>query len=105
MARKTRFYAQYSNLPPPSTEPIQEQGSQLDLNDYPAEEVLEHRPGKEPMTIKVDDGTNLGELTRRTERLGDVIGAVQRTINQLNQFLIQATGQGIRIIPNPTGPP
>ena len=47
------------------------------------------------MTVAVNDDANLGELTRRTKWLEDVIGAVQMTVNQLNQFLVQATGQGI----------
>ena len=41
-----------------------------------AEEVLEHRLGKEPMVVKADDGAKLGELTRYIEQLKDVIGAV-----------------------------
>ena len=68
------------------------------------EEVPEHRPGKKPMTVAADNGIDLGELTRRTERMEDVIGAVQTTINQLNQFLIRATGQGIQLIPTLVGP-
>ena len=98
-------HAQHSNLPPLSVDPIQEQGCQPDLNEHLAKEASEHRPGKEPMIVEADDGINLWELTRRTERLEDVIGAVQTTINQLNQFLIQATGQGIQLILNPAGPP
>ena len=47
------------------------------------------------MITEVDDKTNLGDLTCRTERLEDVIKAVQTTVNQLNQFLIEAIGQGI----------
>ena len=99
MAKRTRSYAQHSDLPPPSVDPIQEQGGQQDLNNLYAEEVSKHRPGKEPMTVEVDDGANLGELTRCTERLEDVIGAVQTMVIQLNQFLVQATGQGIQLHP------
>ena len=84
MARKTRSHTQHSDLPPPSPNPVQEQGGQQDLNDHHAEEVLEHRLGKEPMTIEADDGANLGELTSRTEQLEDVIRVVQTTVNQLN---------------------
>ena len=104
MARKTRYHAQNSDLPPPSIDPIQEQGVQPDLNDHNAEEVLEHRPRKEPMITEADNDTNLGELTRYNERLEDVIGATQTTVNQLNQCLIQATGQGIQLLPNLVGP-
>ena len=88
MARRTRSHAQHSDLPLASTDPIQEQGKQQDLNNLHAEEVLEHHPGKEPMVVDVDDNANLGELTHHTERLEDVIGAVQMTVNQLNQFLV-----------------
>ena len=56
------------------------------------------------MVVEADDGANLGELMRRTERLENVIGVVQTTVNQLNQFLIQATGQGIQLLPTLTGP-
>ena len=56
------------------------------------------------MITEADDGTNLGELTHCTDQLEDVIGAVQTTVNQLNQFLIQATGQGIQLLPNLAGP-
>ena len=56
------------------------------------------------MVVGVDDDANLGELTRRTERLKDMIGAVQSTVNQLNQFLVQATGQGIQLLPTLVGP-
>ena len=55
------------------------------------------------MIIKVDDKTNLGDFTRHTERLADVIRVVQTTVNQLNQFLIQAIGQGIQLLPNLAG--
>ena len=75
-------------MPPVAIDPVPEQGSQQDLNNLHAEEVPEHRPGKELMTVAVDNDANLGELTRRTERLEDVIRAVQMTINQLNQFLL-----------------
>ena len=95
MVRRTRSHAQHSDLPPPSVDPIQEQGGQQDLNNLHVEEAPEHRPRKEPMVIEADDSANLGELTRRTERLVDMIEAVQTTVNQLNQFLIQATGQVI----------
>ena len=104
MARRTRSHTQQYDLPPPSTDPVQEQGSQQDLNNLHAEEILEHRPGKEPMAVEADDGANLGKLTRRTERLEDVIGAVQTMINQLNQFLVRATGQGILLLPTLVGP-
>ena len=57
------------------------------------------------MIIETDDDTNLGELARRTERLEDMIGAIQTMVNQLNQFLIQATGQGIQLLPNLARPP
>ena len=57
------------------------------------------------MTIKADNGANLGELTRHTELLEDVIAAFQTIVNQLNQFLIQATGQRIQLLPNLVGPP
>ena len=86
MERRTRSHTQHSDLPPPSANPIQEQGNQQDLNSLHTEEVH----GKEPMAI-ADDGANLGELTRHAKLLEEVIGAVQSTINQLNQFLIQAT--------------
>ena len=95
MARRTRSHTQHSDLPPLSVDPIPEQGSQPDLNDHHAEEALKHCPGKKLMIVEANDGTNLGELKCRTERLENVIGAIQTTINQLNQFIIQATGQGI----------
>ena len=88
MARKTRSHAQHSDLPPPSADPVQKPGGQQDLNNLHAEEVQEHRPGKEQMVVEANDGANLRELTCCTERLEDVIGAVQTTVNQLNQFLI-----------------
>ena len=75
------------------------------MNDHHAEEVSEHYPGKEPMIFEADDGANLGELTHHTELLEDVIEAVQTTVNQLNEFLIQATGQGIQLLPNLVGSP
>ena len=81
MARRTRPEAPHSDLP--------------DLNDNHANEVPKHCLGKEQMIIEADDDTNLGEFTRQTERLEDVIEAVQITVNQLNQFLIKDTGQGI----------
>ena len=56
------------------------------------------------MVVEADDGANLGELMRHTELLEDVIGAVQTTVNQLNQFLVQATGQGIQLLPTLAGP-
>ena len=84
MARRTRSHAQHSNLPPPSADPVQEQGGQQDLNNLYAKEVPEHRPGKEPMVVEANDDANLGGLTRRTKRLEDMIGAVQTTVNQLN---------------------
>ena len=57
------------------------------------------------MITEADDDTNLGELTRHTEQLEDVIEAVQTMVNQLNQFLIQAIGQGIQLFSNLAGPP
>ena len=57
------------------------------------------------MIIEVDDGTSLGELTRHTEWLEDVIRVVQTTVSQLTQFLIQVTRQGIQFLPNLAGPP
>ena len=51
------------------------------------------------MVVEANDDANLGELTHRTEWLVDVIGAVQSTVNQLNQFLVQATRQGIQLLP------
>ena len=95
MARRTRSHAQHFDLPPAAVNPFQEQGGQQDLNSLHAEEVPEHRPGKDSMIVAADDDANLGELTRRTERLKDVIRAIQMTVNQLNQFLLRATGQGI----------
>ena len=100
MTRRTRSQAQHSDLPPPPADPTQEQGRQSDLNDNHAEDVPEHRLGKEPMIIEADNGTNLGDLTCCTEQLEDVIGVVQTTVNQLNQFLIQATRQGIQLLIN-----
>ena len=84
MARRTRSHAQHFDAPPAATDPVQEQGGQQDLNNLDTEEVLEHRPGKEPMIVVADEDANLGELTRRIERLEDVIGAIQTTVNQLN---------------------
>ena len=40
------------------------------------------------MTVEANDGANLGELTRHTGRLEDLIGVVQTMVNQLNQFLV-----------------
>ena len=51
------------------------------------------------MVVEANNDANLGELTHRTEWLVDVIGAVQSTVNQLNQFLVQATRQGIQLLP------
>ena len=76
MARRTRSHIQHSDLPPATVDPVQEQGGQQDLNNLHAEEVPEHRPGKEPMAVTADNDANLGQLTRRTELLEDVIGAV-----------------------------
>ena len=98
MARRTKSQAQHFDLPPPSTDPVQEQSGHQDLNNLHAEEVPEHRPGKQPMVIDPNDNCNLGELTYRTELLEDMIGAVQMTVNQLNQFLVRATGQGIQLL-------
>ena len=99
MARRTRCHAQHSNLPPPSADPVQEQGGQQDLNNLYAEEVPEHHPGKEPMVVDADDDANLRELMHRTERLKDMIGAIQTMVNQLNQFLVRVTGQRIQLLP------
>ena len=33
----------------------------------------------------------------------DVIGAVQTTVNQLNQFLLRATGQGVQLLQTAAG--
>ena len=96
MTRRTKSHAQHSDAPPPTAEPIHEQGSQQDMNDLHMKELPKHRLRKEPMTIVPDNGIDLGDLTRRTEWVEDVIGVVQTTINQLNQFLIRATGQGIQ---------
>ena len=52
------------------------------------EELPEHRPGKEPMTFVPDNGIDLGDITRHTERVEDMIGAVQSIVDQLNQFLL-----------------
>ena len=82
MARRTKYQVQHSDLPPSSSDPIQEQGDQPNLNDHHAEEASKHRHGKDPMIVEANDGTNL--LTRCTERLEDVISAVQTTVNQLN---------------------
>ena len=57
------------------------------------------------MITEANDDTNLLELMRRIERLEDMIGAIHTTVNQLNQFLIQATGQRIQLLPNLAGPP
>ena len=80
MAGRTRSHAQHSDLPPPPADPTPKQGRQPDLNNHHAKEVPEHRRGKEPMITEADDDTNLGELTRRTKLLKDVIGAIQTTI-------------------------
>ena len=100
MARRTRSQAQHFGLPPPPADPTQEHDGQPNLNNNCAEEVQEHCPGKKLMITEADDNTNLEELTRRINRLEDMIGTVQTTINQLNQFLIQATRQGIQLFPN-----
>ena len=102
MTRRTRFPAQHSDLPLASVDLVQEQGGQQDLNNLHAEEVPKHRPRKELMAINVDDNANLEELTRCTERLEDVIGAVQTMVNQLNQSLV--LGQGIQLLPTLVGP-
>ena len=104
MAGRTRSHAQHSDLPPLSSDLVQEQGGQQDLNNLHAEEVLKHHPGKESMAVEADNDANLGELTRHTEQLEDVIRAVQTMINQLNEILIQATGQGIQLLPSLAGP-
>ena len=97
-------HAQHSDVQPAIADLIQEQGGQQDLNNLHAEEVPEHRPGKELMTVAADDNANLGELTRRTERPEDMIGAVQTIVNQLNQFILRATGQGIQLLPTTAEP-
>ena len=56
------------------------------------------------MVVATNDDANLGELMRRTERLKDVIEAIHTMVNQLNQFLVRATGQGIQLIPTLAGP-
>ena len=81
MTRRTESYAQHSNLRPRSVDPVQEQGDQPDLNYHCAKKAPEHCLGKESMIIEEDDGTNLGELTRRTELLEDVIRVVQATVD------------------------
>ena len=58
------------------------------MNNLHMEEVPEHRPGKELMAVANDDDAILGELTRRTECLDDVIGAIQTKVNLLNQFFV-----------------
>ena len=84
-------------------EPIPEQGGQQDMNNLHMEEIPEHRLGKEPMAIVDDGDANLGEPTHRTERLEDVIRAVQMTVNLLNQFFVRATEQGIQLTPTLAG--
>ena len=76
MARKTRSHTQHSDLTLAAADPVQEQGGQQDLNNLHAEEVPEHHPGKELITIAANDNANLGELTCRTVRLKDVIGVI-----------------------------
>ena len=97
MARRTRSHTQHSDAPPPAAEPVPKQGGQQDVNKLHVEEVPEHRLGKESMTVAADNGIDLGEIMRRIERMEDVIGAIQTTVNQLNQFLLRATRQGIQL--------
>ena len=104
MTRRTRSHVQQSDLSPAAPDPVQEQGDQQDLNNLHAEEVPEHRPGKEPMVVATNDDANLEELTHHTKWLEDVIGAVQTIVNQLNQFLLRATRQGIQLLPTMAGP-
>ena len=104
MTRRTKSYAQHSDAPPLAAEPIPEQGGQQDMNNLHMEEVPEHRPGKELMIVAADNGIDLGELTHRTEQMEDVIGAIQMTVNQLNQFLLRATGQGVQLLQTAAGP-
>ena len=104
MTRRTRSHAQYSDAPPPIIEPIPKQGGHQNVNDLRMEELPEHRPGKEPMTFVPDNGIDLGDIARRTERVEDMIETVQSTVNQLNQFLLQATGQGIQLFQTTTRP-
>ena len=82
MTRRTRSHAQHSDAPPPATEPIPGQGGQQDVNNLHVEEVPEHCPGKEPMTVALDNGFDLGDLMRRTERVEDVIGVVQTMVKE-----------------------
>ena len=89
MARRTRSHGKHSDLPPVFVDTIQEQGGQQDPNNLYVEEVPEHRLGKEPMVVDADGDANLGELTCHTERLEDVIRAVQTTVNQLNSSLFE----------------
>ena len=88
MTRRTRSHTQHSDAPPSAAELIPDQGGQRDINNLHVEEVLEHRPGKEPMTIATDNGIDLGELSRHIEQMEGVIRAVQTTVTQLNQFLL-----------------
>ena len=74
------------------------------MNNLQAKGVAEHPSRKEPMVVRDDDNANLGELMRRTERLQDVIGAIQLMFNQLNQFLVQATRHRIQLLPTLVGP-
>ena len=92
MTRRTRSHAQHSDALPPTAEPISEQGGHQNMNDLHMGDLPEHRPGKKPMTFVPDNGIDLGDITRRTERVEDMIEAFQSTVNQLNQFLLQATG-------------
>ena len=56
------------------------------------------------MAVDADGDANLRKLTRRAKRLEDVIRAIQTSINQLNQFLVRATKQGIQLLSTLAGP-
>ena len=56
------------------------------------------------MVVAADEDANLGQFTRRIEWLEDMIGVVQTMVNQLNEFLVRATGQGIQLLPTLVGP-
>ena len=83
MARITRSQAQHFDLPPTPANPTQEEGGLSNLNDNHAEDVLKHHPRKEPMITRADNGTNLGDLTRHTERLEKLAYAVVNTSRKL----------------------
>ena len=56
------------------------------------------------MVVIADEDVNLRQLTRRTELLEDMIGVVQTTVNQLNEFIVQATRQGVQLLPTMVRP-